>query len=72
MLPLLVSINVNDEKKIVLTQITAKNAKTVKKESDHNSIITILVMQWNIDIIIEKQIENLISRTHRALQSLRQ
>ena len=54
MLPLLVFFNVDDEKKIVLTRIKAKNGKTHKKENYHNSIITVFVMQWNINIIIEK------------------
>ena len=33
-------LNVVDEKKIFPTLIKAKNGKTVKKENDHNSIIT--------------------------------
>ena len=54
MLTLLVSIHVDDERKSVLTNITTKNGRTVRKESDHNSIITKFGMQWNSDSINER------------------
>ena len=47
MLPFLVSIQVDDQRKNVLTSITRNKKGAVRHESDHNSIITKFGLNWN-------------------------